>query len=54
VPVYERSELRAGMEIGGYAIVEQYDATTVVLPGHLATVDPWLNLIIQPTTEAGR
>ena len=30
---------RAGMRIQGYAIVEQYDATTVVLPGHAATVD---------------
>jgi N-methylhydantoinase A len=54
VPVYERSELRTGMEITGYAIVEQYDATTVVLPGHVATVDPWLNLIIQPSEEGGR
>jgi N-methylhydantoinase A len=51
VPVYERAELHAGMEIPGYAIVEQYDATTVVLPGHLATVDAWLNLIIRPRTE---
>jgi len=51
VPVYERAELRAGMRIPGYAIVEQYDATTVVLPGHVATVDPWLNLIIRPAGE---
>jgi len=48
VPVYERSALRAGMRIAGYAIVEQYDATTVLLPGHVATVDAWLNLIIEP------
>ena len=27
------------MAIDGYAIVEQYDATTVVLPGHRAVVD---------------
>jgi len=51
VPVYERAELRAGMRIPGYAIVEQYDATTVVLPGHVATVDAWLNLIIRPQGE---
>jgi N-methylhydantoinase A len=48
VPTYTRDELRAGMRIPGYAIVEQYDATTVVLPGHAATVDPWLNLLIAP------
>jgi len=48
VPTYARSELRAGMRIPGYAIVEQYDATTIVLPGHVATVDPWLNLLIAP------
>ena len=33
MPTYERSELTAGMRIPGYAIVEQYDATTVILPG---------------------
>jgi N-methylhydantoinase A len=48
VPVYARAELRAGMCVAGYAIIEQYDATTVVLPGHVATVDPWLNLLIRP------
>ena len=36
------------MAIEGYAIVEQYDATTVVLPGHRAVVDPWMNLLIRP------
>jgi N-methylhydantoinase A/oxoprolinase/acetone carboxylase beta subunit len=35
------------MAIDGYAIVEQYDATTVVLPGHRAVVDPWMNLLIR-------
>jgi NADPH-dependent 7-cyano-7-deazaguanine reductase QueF-like protein len=28
--------------------IEQYDATTVVLPGHAARVDPYLNLVIEP------
>lgn len=45
-PTYARSELRTGMAITGPAIVEQYDATTVVLPGHIARVDPHANLII--------
>ena len=33
VPTYARAALEPGMAIDGYAIVEQYDATTVVLPG---------------------
>ena len=48
VPTFERSALEAGMRLPGYAIVEQYDATTVVLPGHVARVDPYLNLLIEP------
>ena len=48
VPTYDRAQLTAGMTISGYAIVEQYDATTVVLPDHRASVDPWMNLIIAP------
>ncbi|HWV88024.1 MAG TPA: hydantoinase/oxoprolinase family protein [Capillimicrobium sp.] len=52
VPTYDRAQLRPGMELRGYAIVEQYDATTVVLPGHVATVDPYLNLLIRPEGRA--
>ena len=48
VPTYERAQLSSGMRIPGYAIVEQYDATTVILPGHVAEVDPYLNLLITP------
>lgn len=43
-----RAALEPGMAIDGYAVVEQYDATTVVLPGHRAVVDPWKNLLIRP------
>jgi N-methylhydantoinase A len=48
VPTYARASLEPGMALDGYAIVEQYDATTVVLPGHRAVVDPWMNLLIRP------
>jgi len=48
VPSYDRDQLRAGMVLRGYAIVEQYDSTTVVLPGYVATVDPWHQLLIRP------
>lgn len=45
-PTYDRAQLRAGMAIEGPAIVEQYDSTTVILPGHVARVDAYANLII--------
>ena len=47
-PLYDRAALTPGMQFGGFAIVTQYDATTVVLPGHIASVDRWENLIIEP------
>jgi N-methylhydantoinase A len=46
-PVYERAKLRAGNRIAGPAIVEQMDATTLVLPGMAARVEPYLNLILE-------
>jgi N-methylhydantoinase A len=48
VPVYDRERLRPGMRLAGFAIVTQYDATTVVLAGHEASVDRWHNLVIGP------
>jgi N-methylhydantoinase A len=46
-PVYERDKLNAGNRIAGPAIVEQMDATTVVLPNMMARVEPYLNLILE-------
>ena len=46
-PVYDRDRLDAGNRIAGPAIVEQMDATTVVLPGMTARVEPYLNLILE-------
>ncbi|MEZ5853323.1 MAG: hydantoinase/oxoprolinase family protein [Hyphomicrobiaceae bacterium] len=46
-PVYDRDRLGPGHRIEGPAIVEQMDATTVVLPGQVATVDPYLNIVIE-------
>ena len=46
-PIYDRDRLRVGNRITGPAIVEQMDATTVVLPGMLARVEPYLNLILE-------
>jgi N-methylhydantoinase A len=46
-PVYDREKLGPGHVVRGPAIVEQMDATTLLLPGQSAAVDAWLNLIIE-------
>jgi len=46
-PVYDRALLRVGNRFAGPAVVEQMDATTVVLPGMTAAVEPYLNLILE-------
>jgi len=46
-PLYDRERLRAGNRIEGPAIVEQMDATTMIVPGATATIDPYLNLILE-------
>lgn len=45
-PVYVRERLRAGSEIDGPAIVEQYDSTTVVNPDWTGRVDEWGTLVL--------
>ena len=42
-----RRSCDAGNRIAGPAIVEQMDATTVILPGMTAHVEPYLNLILE-------
>jgi N-methylhydantoinase A len=44
--VYDRARLHAGHVVPGPAIVEQADATTVIPPGWLGTVDGYGNLIL--------
>jgi N-methylhydantoinase A len=46
-PVYDRERLGPGHRVAGPAVVEQMDATTLLLPGQGATVDPFLNLMIE-------
>jgi N-methylhydantoinase A len=46
-PVFARDKLDAGNRIAGPAIVEQMDATTLILPGMIARVEPYLNLILE-------
>ena len=45
-PIYDRTELAAGNEISGPAIVVEDDSTVVVQPAYTATVDPYANLEI--------
>jgi N-methylhydantoinase A len=47
VPVYARDKLLPGNCIPGPAIVEQMDSTTIVLPGSVARVDAYDNLILE-------
>jgi N-methylhydantoinase A len=46
-PVYDREKLRSGNRIAGPAIVDQMDATTVILPGMTGRVEPYLNLVVE-------
>jgi N-methylhydantoinase A len=45
-PVFARQTLGAGHTVHGPAIIEQFDTTTVVFPGHEATVDAYGNVLI--------
>jgi N-methylhydantoinase A len=46
--VYDRAKLRAGDVVAGPAIVTEMDSTTLVLPGHAATVHRSGCLLIRP------
>jgi N-methylhydantoinase A len=45
--VYDRERLGPAHRIDGPAIVEQMDATTLLLPEQTSIVDPHLNLIVE-------
>ena len=47
--VYDRERLRAGDVVNGPAIVTEMDSTTLVLPGHVATVHVSGSLLITPS-----
>jgi len=46
--IYDRATLRADQVISGPAIVTEMDSTTLVLPGHAATVHASGSLLIRP------
>ena len=45
-PVYQRDRLDVGERFDGPAIFDQLDATTVIPPGHSASVDEFKNILI--------
>ena len=47
VPVYRREALRTDHEIAGPAIVDQLDATTLILPGQVARVERFGGLTVE-------
>ena len=46
-PIYHRDDFAPGFEIAGPAVVEQFDATTLIFPGDRMRVDDALNIIIE-------
>ncbi|MER7245515.1 hydantoinase/oxoprolinase family protein [Kribbella sp. NPDC000426] len=49
--IYDRALLRAGNVVPGPAIVTEMDSTTLILPGHAASVHPSGSLLIRPVDE---
>ena len=45
--IYERDRLDIGAAVAGPAVVEQFDATTVIPPGWRAKVDGFRNLVLE-------
>jgi len=45
--LYERDQLDVGATLAGPAIVEQFDATTVIQEGWTGRVDGYRNLILE-------
>jgi N-methylhydantoinase A len=48
--IYDRAKLKSGNKVVGPAILTQMDTTTIILPGHVGTVDAFGNVLIRPIT----
>ena len=46
--IYDRSKMTPGAKFNGPAIVTEFDSTTVVLPGYVAEMDEFYNILINP------
>jgi N-methylhydantoinase A len=51
--VYDRADFTPGVTIDGPAVIDQFDATTLVFPGDAARVDHALNIIIDRAKVSG-
>ncbi len=49
--IYDRAKLKAGNRITGPAIICEMDSTTLVLNGHIADVDAFANILINPEAK---
>jgi N-methylhydantoinase A len=49
--IYDRNRLKAGNVVTGAAVITEMDSTTLVLPGHSATVHPHGSLLIRPIAD---
>ena len=49
VPIYRRSEPRAGSKLIGPAVIVEYGSTTILPPYFRLQVDPMGNLVIEGT-----
>ena len=45
-PVFNRNDLKAGHILTGPAVIDQLDATTLLYPGDIGTVDETATLLI--------
>ncbi len=50
--VYRRTDLRAGQQIHGPALIEQLDSTTLIGPAERACVDDWEQIVITGQDKA--
>jgi N-methylhydantoinase A len=50
-PVFSWERLPPASHVVGPAVIEGYDTTVVVPPGHLVEADRWWNLLIRPASE---
>ncbi|MGH1561663.1 hydantoinase/oxoprolinase family protein [Mumia sp. DW29H23] len=50
--LYQRDQLLAGNVVTGPAVITEMDSTTLVLPGHAATVHPSGSLLIRPIDQS--
>ena len=50
--IYDRAKLRAGDTVSGPAIIIEMDSTTLVLDDHVADIDRFGNILINPAEGA--